>query len=133
VSKERLKLNTFGDSRYKTQNCQVVKLNLKKPGFDETVTINALSFPVLCSPLPSRINTNCPHLEGLDLADDWDQTDGAIDLLIGSDHYWDIVTGETRTGEMGPVAVKLVIVRTCHWYIKQQHGNSFQPDYFMTC
>ncbi len=83
-----------------------MKLNLKKPGFDETVTINALTFPVLCSPLPSRINTNCPHLEGLDLADDWDQTDGAIDLLIGSDHYWDIVTGETRTGEMGPVAVK---------------------------
>ena len=67
---------------------------------------NALSFPVLCSPLPSRINPDCPHLEGLDLADDWDQTDGSIDLLIGSDHYWDNVTGETRTGEMGPVAVK---------------------------
>ena len=106
VSKERLKLNTFGESRYKTQSCEVVKLDLKKPGFDKTVTINALSFPVLCSPLPSRINIDCPHLEGLDLADDWDQTDGSIDLLVGSDHYWDIVTGETRTGENGPVAVK---------------------------
>ena len=106
VSKERLKLNTFGESRYKTQSCEVVKLDLKKPGFDKTVTINALSFPVLCLPLPSRINIDCPHLEGLDLADDWDQTDGSIDLLVGSDHYWDIVTGETRTGENGPVAVK---------------------------
>jgi hypothetical protein len=51
-SKERLKFNTFGESRYKTQNCEVVELSLKKQGFDKTVTINALSFPVLCSPLP---------------------------------------------------------------------------------
>ena len=106
VSKEKLKLNTFGESRYKTQSCEVVKLDLKKPGFDKTITINGLSLPVLCSPLPSRINIDCPHLEGLDLTNDWDQTDGSIDLLVGSDHYWDIVTGETRTGENGPVAVK---------------------------
>ena len=102
VSKERLKLNTFGDSRYKTQNCEVLKLNLKKPVVDE----NALSFRVFCSPLPSKINIDCPHLEGLYLADNWDQTNGSVDLLIRSDHYWDTVTGETSTGEMGPVAVK---------------------------
>ena len=48
-------------------------------------------------------------MEGLELADDWERTDGSIDLLIGSDHYWDIVMGETRTGEMGPVAVKSVL------------------------
>ena len=84
----------------------MVKLNLKKPGFDESVTINALSFPVLCSPLPSKINIDCPHLKGLELADNWDQTDCSIDLLIGSDQYWDIVTGETRVRETGPVAVK---------------------------
>jgi hypothetical protein len=28
-SKERLKLNTIGESRYKTQNCEVVELSLK--------------------------------------------------------------------------------------------------------
>ena len=46
VSKEKLKLNTLGESGYKTQSCKVVKLDLKKPGFDKTVTINALSFSV---------------------------------------------------------------------------------------
>ena len=27
------------------------------------------------------------------------------DILIGSDHYWDIITGETIRGSCGPVAV----------------------------
>ena len=48
---------------------------------------------------------NCPHLEGLELADDQSDPRGSIDLLIGSDHYWDIVIGHTRRGINGPTAV----------------------------
>ena len=29
----------------------------------------------------------------------------AIDMLIGSDYYWDLTTGETIRGEGGPVAI----------------------------
>lgn len=105
VKKEKLRLNTFGESRYKTQNCEAVKLQLKKPGCNNSVNITALSFPVICSPLPSRIDVNCPHLEGLELADDWSDQRGSIDLLIGSDHYWDIVQGDIIRGKNGPTAV----------------------------
>ena len=28
-----------------------------------------------------------------------------IDILIGSDQYWELVTGETRHGDSGPVAI----------------------------
>ena len=28
-----------------------------------------------------------------------------IDILIGSDHYWDTVTGEVRRGQIDPVAI----------------------------
>ena len=105
VQKERLKLNPFGESRYKTQNCEVVKLQLKKPGCNDSINITTLSFPVICSPLPSRIDVNCPHLEWSELADDQSDPRGSIDLLIGSDHYWDIVTGDTRRGTNGPTAV----------------------------
>lgn len=60
VQKESLKLNTFGESRYKTQhNCDVVKLKLKKPGSTASVNIPVLSFSVICSPLPTSINMNC--------------------------------------------------------------------------
>ena len=46
-----------------------------------------------------------PHLEGLQLADSLDDSYGTIDILIGTDHYWDVVTGETVRGDSGPTAV----------------------------
>ena len=71
LNKERLKLNTFGESRYKMQNCEAVRLVLKKPGFDQSITINALSFPVLCSPLPKALQRRLLH--DRDLLTEYDQ------------------------------------------------------------
>ena len=43
---------------------------------------------------------------GLDLAD---SSDGCsrleVDILVGSDQYWDLITGKTRRGASGPVAI----------------------------
>ena len=46
------------------------------------------------------------HLSGLDLADS-STSDGTaeIDVLIGSDHYWDFVTSRVRRGDSGHVAI----------------------------
>ena len=64
-----------------------------------------LSFPTICSPLPSRVDANnYPHLHGLKLADYSDSED-SIDVLIGSDYYWDFVTSEIVRGDFGPTAV----------------------------
>ena len=41
----------------------------------------------------------------MELADSAEDPD-SIDILIGSDHYWDFVTGETIRGEFGPTAVR---------------------------
>ena len=68
--------------------------------------ISALNFPVICSPLPKRIDvTKYPHLIDLDLADCSVIDQDSIDILIGSDYYWDIVTGESIRGEFGPTAI----------------------------
>ncbi len=101
------RLNTFGETRYKSHDCDIVNLRLKKPGCDDSISISALSYPAICSPLPSKIDFDCPHLEGLELADDWANPRGSIDILIGSDHYWAIVTGEVVRGDdgRGPTAV----------------------------
>ena len=46
------------------------------------------------------------HLSGIDLADYSDGHESLeVDILIGSDQYWDLVTGETRRGNYGPVAI----------------------------
>ena len=67
-----------------------------------------LSFPTLCAPPGSVVNLDhFSHLQELDLAncpyleDDSD----AINVLIGTDHYWDIVTGDISREGNGPVAI----------------------------
>ena len=58
------------------------------------VELYAVNFPVICSPLPSRVNiADYVHLKGLELAENFDNTE-SIDVLIGSDYYWDFVSGD---------------------------------------
>ena len=46
------------------------------------------------------------HLNGIHLTDYSTGTEPAeVDILIGSDQYWQIVTGEVRRGESGPTAL----------------------------
>ena len=102
---ETLHLNTFGDGTYRKQRCEVVTLPIRTIE-NEYVAITALNFPIICSPLTERVNLqDHPHLEELELADSAESPD-SIDILIGSDHYWDFVTGETIRGEFGPTAVR---------------------------
>jgi len=104
VKSENLRINTFGDANYQKQKCTVVKLCLQTRSHEE-LELFALNYPVICSPLPSKINVaDYVHLEGLDFADDFDNTE-SIDVLIGSDYYWDFVAGDSIKGEHGPTAV----------------------------
>ena len=85
------------------------KTNKQTNKQNKYLEITALNFPVICSPLtkrrPKRVNiNNYPHLQGLELADSSESQCG-IDILIGSDHYWEIVTGETIRGNSGPMAI----------------------------
>ena len=101
---ETLHLNTFGERSYRKQKCEVLPLFLQS-NKNEDIMISALSFPVICSPLSTKIEVDqYPHLQGLQLADSSDSNE-CIDVLIGSDHYWDIVRGDTVRGEFGPIAI----------------------------
>ena len=59
--------------------------------------IEALGFPCIHSSLPLAMEVDqYPHLQGLDLADvnncDSHNTSKAIDILIGSHYYCEVVT-----------------------------------------
>ena len=102
--KEMLHLNTFGEKTFRKQKWDVLTLFLQDAN-EETSRVCVLSFPTICSPLPSRVDANnYPHLHGLKLADYSDSED-SIDVLIGSDYYWDFVTSEIVRGDFGPTAV----------------------------
>ena len=67
-----------------------------------------MSFPAICSLLQTAVVVDqYPHLRDLDLADE-DTDEGcsdSIDILIGTDYYWQVVIGDIICGDTGPVAL----------------------------
>jgi hypothetical protein len=108
LKRETLNLNTFGDKRFSKQQCDLVQVSLQ--GNNGRHSISALCYPKICSPLSTAIDINrYPHLQNLDLADcsitNAHNTNIDIDMLIGSDYYFDLVSGEIERGDGGPVAI----------------------------
>lgn len=66
--------------------------------------------PLICEPLTcqpvSFSQESFDHLDGLHLAD---PSCVDIDILIGSDQYWELVMGKTLRGTSGPVAINTAL------------------------
>ena len=96
LRKENLNLNTFGEEQYKQRQCDLVKVNIQgQDGTDIEIILYTLSFPMTCSPPSTTIDINgYPHLQELQLSEfSQEEPIDHIDILLGSDHYWDVVTG----------------------------------------
>ena len=89
-----------------TENKDVTAAAVRlKTNARELLEISALSYPVICSPLPGKVNVKeYSHLHGLQLADSSIENQ-PIDVLIGSDYYWEFIEGETIRGHAGPTAI----------------------------
>lgn len=104
-----LTIMTFGSKREQTRVCNLVRLGLITK--DETSKqLTLFTIPTICEPIAGQPISICcndfDHLAGMDLADYSDGDESLeVDILIGSDQYWELVTGETRRGNSGPVAI----------------------------
>ena len=90
--------------------CDVVRIAVHTAG-GELVDLHIYVVPFICEPLACQpidfCQANFSHLAGLPLADCSDgKNQLEVDILIGSDLYWDLLTGKTCHGECGPVAVE---------------------------
>ena len=106
---ETMIIKTFGSSEGSKQACKVVSigLNLKDGG---TLKLSLLSVPLICEPLSCQpityVRKNLDYVSSLDLADHcYDNQNLDIDVLIGCDQYWKLVTGQVIHRGYGPVAV----------------------------
>ena len=106
--RKELFISTFAAKRGKSQMCDVVKAVVKMRGGEE-VLLSFFTVPKICEPINCPPNTDLnqyEHLRDIDLAD---YTSGnepiEFDVLIGLDHYWDIITGEVVRGSTGPTAI----------------------------
>ena len=107
LRREQLTLNTFGNEHFSKRECDLIRVRLVgKYGGD--VDIVALSFPAIRPPLQGRIDIEQhPQLLELELVDvsTDEHVSDTIDMLIGSDHYWDVVTGDIVRSSEKLVAV----------------------------
>ena len=104
--KEKINLNTFGSEKYTSRTCESVKLHVEVES-GQVIPISALSFPVICSSVSTRVDIkDYPHLQGLRFADNFDSdSDKDIGILVGANYYYDFVTGDIIKGSSGPVAI----------------------------
>ena len=129
VKSETLHLNTFGDERYTKQRCDVVNLRLQ--GSQGEIEISALCFREICSAVSAKINVNnYAHLQGLELADAGfvEGSRQNIDVLIGSDFYFDVVSGDVVRGNSVPVALS----STFGWVLSGHASVEESRDKFAT-
>lgn len=129
IRKETLQLNTFGENKSKREYCDVFKINLSNKNSGSSTEFTAIGFPTICAPLPATIDASeCPHLDGLELADfdpcSSNSNNDSIDILVGADHYWDLVIGDVIHGRDGPTAVSSRLGRFLSGWSKQPQADS---------
>ena len=107
-TQETISLSTFGGktSSVKCVDTATVYLTTIR---GETIPIRAIIVPTIAAPLTVYTGTNVrdlPHLKGLTLAHpSVDDSPFTVDILIGADHYWDVVENKIVKGP-GPTAAK---------------------------
>ena len=105
ISKENSSISTFGNPNSQQSTFEEVCFNLKNE-WERNFPIEAFSTPVICLHVKNqRIKTRFDYLKNLQLADSGSTDE--IDILIGSNFYWSVVTGKTKTGKNNkPLAVE---------------------------
>ena len=107
---ETMVIKSFGSQSETKQVCELVSLGIT-PRQGLSLQLSFLTVPFICEPLTSQLimyaRENYRHLVDLDLADCACEDDKlSVDILVGSDNYWKLVTGEIISGDSGPTAIK---------------------------
>ena len=97
---QQLSIATFGAGK-ENRLCKTIRIAMKmKHGTDQEFEV--LVVPQICEPIsPQPLSVcvaSCEHLSQLELADPGSNIPLEVDVLIGSDYYWELTTGEIRRG-----------------------------------
>ena len=108
-NEQRLSIATFGSAREDPKVCAVVKIGMELKGYPHFFP-SLFVVPMICEPLIGQPISECikgnRHLATLELADFADGNSAlTVDILIGSDYYWELVTGGVCRGDNGPTGI----------------------------
>ena len=99
LGKHCLNFITFSSGKIPRKHCEVASVDLETCS-GKFVNISGLTYLVICSAIPSKVDTTeFLHLQGLQFADNtMDGGDDKIDILLCADQYFDIVIGDIIRG-----------------------------------
>ncbi|XP_028397211.1 uncharacterized protein LOC114521021 [Dendronephthya gigantea] len=111
---ETMLIKTFGSEEEKLTTCDSVNFILESHHDQTKLSLSAFVVPKICEPLQHQLTLQAHqsyrHLNDLVLADrSMGEQDSEVDILIGCDQYWQIVTGEVRSGMHGPTAINTIL------------------------
>ena len=109
---ETLRIQTFGTDTDSEKTCHRVQFDITTKN-RSILTMEALATSIVCQPFNNQATLEAvekhPHLKKLHLADPSRAEDEIrVDLLVGLDYYWSLVTGNIRKCKQGdgPTAVQ---------------------------
>ena len=106
-SSEKMTVNTFGDNKSREMKTNLVEFNISSGSFSKV--LQARTAEVICAPLNNEPipEKYLPEIFNLKLADPMviNQKQLSVDILVGSDFYWQFMNGNTHRTEFGPIAV----------------------------
>jgi len=125
---ETMIIKTFGSSEGSKQLCEVVSIRmiLKDGGMLKLplLLVSLICEPLSCQPI-TYARENLDYISDLDLADHcYGDQHLDIDILIGCDHYWKLVTGQIIRKGNGPVAVSTRL----GWVLSGPVNGALCPD-----
>ena len=108
LSRKELVISMFGNGS-RNQSGEVVKATLETRE-ERDLELTLLMIPRICEPITSMALEvgiqSYDHLRDLNFADSIGNGEVVdFDILIGLDHYWDVVSVEVVRGGNGPTAV----------------------------
>lgn len=97
-TKKLISIAAFGSRKGRARQCEVVHLAVQTRDGDSHL-LDVFVVPHICDPVTTRSAATCvetyDHLAQLDLANLHQDKAMHVDLLIGSNFYWEFVAGET--------------------------------------
>ena len=103
-TQEEVSIKTFSNDEGQLKICDCVSVELKSKQSEFSMQFNLLEVDQICSPLKGQAirwaQKEYPHLQGLKLADfpSETETELEIDLMLGGDTLWPIMTSEIVHG-----------------------------------
>jgi hypothetical protein len=131
---EKISLAVFGDDTSQTGNYDIVEFMVETPN-NERINLSAIVVPEISTPMQNLISrdlSKLPHLRNLKLAHPPSNEDTLrISVLVGADHYWDIVGDQVIRGP-GPIAVSSKLGYLLSGPTLHTHTTAGQTDELLT-